>query len=314
MNAKSLIRKALILATAYPLKRYAVNDNMFFLGDRKLLKGVKRILLYFPNNEYMHLGDHFFFEPLMSFLKYKGFEVKVITIKSMEFYVAGNGHVLGNFDDIARADLVITRTEFFYYAWPLKKNTLFISTFSPSIKKRLCQDIVDKVAAFLSVDSSGFYVRPSPLANCPETISLDSDSDYLVYNNYVDSAFYRLRPEHYRKLDRFAGKLAKENGLKVIHTGSKKDRERDRKSYGFVDVDLRGIASPADMFYLASLHNVKYNVSFDTYIMHIFFIYGKKSFVLFRGRFTRKAHDLIVNYVLPPFEPEGRVEDLIEYL
>lgn len=314
MNAKSLIIKALTLATAYPLKRYAVNDSMFFLGDGKSIKGARRILLYFPNYEYMHLGDHFFFEPLMTFLKQKGFEVKVITIKSMEFYLAGNGHVLGNFDDIARADLLITRTEFFYDAWPLKKNTLFISTFAPTIKKRICQDIVDKVAAFLSVDSIGFYARPSALTNCSETISLDIGSNYLVYNNYVDSAFYRLRPWHYRKLDGFAGKLAKEHGLKVIHTGSKKDRELDRKSYGFVDVDLRGIASVADMFYLASLSNVKYNVSFDTYPMHVFFIYGKKSFVLFRGRFTRRAHDHVVNYVLPPFEPEEQVENLIEYL
>ena len=42
--------------------------------------------------------------------------------------------------------------------------------------------------------------------------------------------------------------------------------------------------------------------------------YNKKSFVKFRGRFTKKRREYITNYVLPPFEATGKKIDLVEFV
>ena len=265
----------------------------------------------------MHYGDHLFFEPLARFLKLKNFKVKVMPVKQMEFYFKNNGYLIGNHDDLKKADLIITRTEFYEDVKRLiNESILFINTSSTKINQFLCKDIVDKIANFLSVDSDNFYAKPSGLRNCPVNIRLNSSYYYLIFNNYIDSGFFRVASWHYKKISNFAKNFAKKNGLKVIHTGTQKEKDNDKRAYDFVDIDLRGKTNPADLFYLASHENLKYNISFDTLLMHIFSIYVKKSYILFRGRFSRPARrHFIKNYVIPPFYPAPlKIKDLLEYI
>lgn len=289
---------------------------MYFIGNRFSPGSISNVVLYFPDYEFMHYGDHLFFEPLARFLKLKNFNVKIMPVKQMEFYFKNNGYLIGNHDDLKRADLIITRTEFYEDVKRLiNENILFINTSSTKINQFLCKDIVDKVASFLSVDSDDFYAKPSGLRNCPQNIRLDSSYNYLIFNNYIDSGFFRITKRHYKKISDFANNFAKKNDLKVIHTGTQKEQENDHKTYDFVDFDLRGKTDLADLFYLASHDNVKYNISFDGLLMHIFSIYGKKSYILFRGRFTRPARNYHINYVNPPFDPEPhKIKDLVEYI
>jgi len=274
----SVIKKVLNYIYILSIKGFAINDNMYFTGSSSSPSSIKRVVLYFPNYEFMHYGDHLFFEPLARFLKLKNFEVKVNPVKQMEFYFIDNGYLIGNNDDVKKADLLITRTEFYIdIRRSINKNILFINTASAKINHFLCADIVGKVADFFSIESDNFQAKPSGLRNCPENIRLDPSYNYLIFNNYVDSGFFRITKMDYKKISDFAKNFAKENDLKVIHTGTQKEKENDKKTYAFVDIDLRGKTSPADLFYLAAHNNIKYNVSFDGFLMHIFFIYGKKS-------------------------------------
>lgn len=317
MTLKSVAKKVLNYLNVAKIKRYAINDNMYFIGNRDSPKTINRIVLYFPDYEFMKYGDHLFFEPLARFFKLKNFKVKVMPVKQMEFYFIKNGYQIGNQNDIKIADLLITRTEFYKNVKRLiNQNVLFINTSSTKIHQFLCEDIVIKVANFFSIDSDNFQTKPSGLKNCPENIKLDSSYNYVIFNNYIDSGFFRLIKRDYKKILDFAENFAKTNNLKVIHTGTQKDKNNDKKTYDFVDIDLRGKTDLADLFYLASHGNVKYNISFDALLMHIFFIYGKKSYVVFRGRFSRSARKYFVkNYVNPPFDPEPhKKNDLIEYI
>ncbi|OGC07814.1 hypothetical protein A2230_00435 [candidate division WOR-1 bacterium RIFOXYA2_FULL_36_21] len=314
MKLSSIIKKGFNFINILGLKKHKVDDNLFFLGDRNLISSFKKIVLYFPDYEYMHFGDHLFFEPLVRFLKEKGFNLKVIPTSKMEFYFISAGALIGTSEDIKNADLLITRLEFFPAVKRLKNNILFIDTTSLEIKKHLCQDIVDKVAKFLSLNADGFYAKPSKLAECVGNIKLDDSYKYILFNNYIDSGFHRVTKRHYDKLAIFCKKFAEEKNLKVIHVGTQRDKEKDINKYDFVFLDLRGKTTPQDLFYLLSQKSVKYGVSFDSFIMHLFFIYDKKVFVLFRGRFIKKAKDYILKYVNPPFDPKKSLFDVIEYI
>jgi len=317
LTLKSVVKKVFNYINVAKIKRFAINDNMYFIGNRDSPGAINRVVLYFPDYEFMHYGDHLFFEPLARFFKLKNFKVKVMPVKQMEFYFIKNGYLIGNHDDVKKADLLITRTEFYKDVKRLiEKNILFINTSSAKINQFLCKDIVNKVANFFSIESDNFYTKPSGLRNCPENIRLDSSYNYVIFNNYIDSGFFRVIKRDYKKINDFAKNFAKENNLKVIHTGTQKEKDNDKKTYDFVDIDLRGRTGPADLFYLASHGNVKYNISFDTLLMHIFFIYGKKSYIMFRGRFSSSARDYFIkNYVIPPFDPEPhKIKNLIEYI
>jgi hypothetical protein len=318
MNYFSLIKKTFNLLNVANLKKYSINSNMYFVNREYGVKNneFKKILLYFPNHEFMHFGDHLFFEPLAKFLKETGFIVKIMPIKAMEFYFINNGYDIGISNDILDADLLITRVEMYNEVVRFKKNTLFVDITSSSIKNFLCQDIVNKIADFLSIDAKNFYAKPSKINNYLSKIELNPNIEYITFNNYIDSGFYRVRKKHYKHLSDFCKHFAKINNLSVIHIGTKKDKEKDKNYYDFVDIDLRGKTSAADLFYIASLGNVKFNISFDAFIMHIFFLYNKKSFILFRGRYTNKARNFVRQYMNPPFkpEPEINIENIAEYI
>jgi hypothetical protein len=318
MNYFSLIKKTFNLLNVAKLKKYGINSNMYFVNREygKKNNEFKKILLYFPDQEFMHFGDHLFFEPLAKFLKENGFIVKIMPIKAMEFYFINNGYDIGTDNDILDADLLITRVEMYNEAARLKKNTLFIDITSSSIKNFLCQDIVNKIADFLSADAKNVYAKPSKINNYQGKIELNRDKEYVTFNNYIDSAFYRVRKKHYKHLSDFCKHFAEINNLSVIHLGTKNDKEKDKNYYDFIDLDLRGKTDVADLFYIASLDNVKFNISFDTFIMHIFFLNNKKSFILFRGRYTSKARNFVKRYILPPFnpEPEIKIENILEYI
>ena len=81
MTFKTFVKKIKHLAQKQYLKNFAINEYMFFVGDKSIFrKKDKKIVMYFPDYEFMHLGDHFFFEPLASVLD-KNFEFKIMPIK-----------------------------------------------------------------------------------------------------------------------------------------------------------------------------------------------------------------------------------------
>ena len=320
MRITSLFQKTgIVLYKNTLLKRYKVDDNLYYVGKKNI--NFDKILLYFPNPEFMHLGDHFFFEPLAQVLS-KNFRFKIMPTGIMEFYFRENSFYIAEKSDIPKADLIITRTEFLFDRNLKNKNVLYLETAYPKILKPICEDIVLKVIKFIKSKvhkikkNQNIDFKPEKIKNDKnilKKLGLNPKYKYILFNNYIDSGGYIVGENMYKRLDDFTSEFAEKNNLKVIHVGTAKEKQKDNKIYNFVDYDLRGKTTPKDIFDLAACPNIICNISFDAFQMHVFFIYGKKNYILFRGRLSKTSHDFIVNYVNPPF-PYCDKKKIIEYI
>jgi len=300
------------------LRKYVFEDNLYLQNIPENKQYIKKILLYFPDYQMMHLGDHLFFEPLANNLKEAGYELYIEPAKVMEFYFLELGYKLSKLEENTY-DLVISRIEFY----PILKNSslpiLYIEIANIKIQQPLCVDIIVKTNKVLEIEKKTIKDTPK-LLNASSRISdellviKNSNDNYIVFNNYIDSGSFRVFSKHFQKIKNFTEVLKRETGYKVIHTGSKNDKDKDKEIYDFVDIDLRGKTSIKDLFELVQFNNILINVSFDAFQMHLFMIKNKKSYILFRGRFTQKASNLFINYFNPPFNYNGDKKCIVEYI
>lgn len=300
------------------LKKYVFEDNLYVQNIPENKQQIKKILLYFPDYEWMHLGDHLFFEPLANALQKYGYELYIEPIKAMEFYFLELGYNLSKLEDNTY-DLIISRIEFYS---TLKKSNfpiLYIDTANIKIEQPLCFDMIEKTNKLLNMETREIIDKPRlrDISNVlsDELIAINNSNDkYIVFNNYIDSGSFRVFDRHFKKIREFTQILKRQTGYKVIHTGSKNDKDKDKEVYEFVDIDLRGKSSIKDLFDLVQLNNIVLNVAFDAFQMHLFMMADKKSYILFRGRFSQKASNVLINNVNPPFVYKGDKKCIVEYI
>lgn len=311
MTFKTFIRKVFhLFEQQIFLSKYKVNDYMYFIGNKLVIKKYKTIIMYFPDYEFMHYGDHLFFEPLARVLD-NNFIFKIYPIKDMEFYFKELGYSIAADKDLDDCDLIITRKEF-YSNLKNKKNVLYINLASLKIANHICDDLVEKVSNIFKIQKRPSNLKPQILKKPAKHFNfLDTKQKYVIYNNYIDSASYRLTKKNNTKLKDYCREFALKNNVKVIHVGSQEDKNNDKNYYDFIDIDLRGKTSIKDLFILASKKNIVNCICYDSFVMHLFSIYNKKSFVIFRGRFTKMGQNVIINNFNPPFKS---CNDLIEMI
>jgi len=314
LDLKYLAKKIYNKIEIYKIKKYEIADNLYLVNTSK--EKIKSILFYFPDHQFMHFGDHLFFEPLARELQNVGYKVYVLPIKTMEFYFKTLGFIIGDDILLESVDLVLTKVEFIPKLLHLNNQILFTDTATSDIESPLCLSLINKVFTYLGENSSDCCDMPSTINSYSLNINqqIDKEKKYILFNNYIDSGFFRSGVKHQKMIIDCVKKIKINTDYCIIHTGSEKDKKNDLDNYDFVDIDLRGKTSIEDMFYLSSLKNVIYNVSFDCFQMHLFFIINKKSFILFRGRYLKKNDNYIRKYVLPPFSYKGKLSDLIEYI
>lgn len=294
------------------LQHKFILENIYPKNLPSNTKSIKSILLYFPDYKIMHLGDHLFFEPLARALKQNGYEVKIQPAPIMQFYFDQLGYACGNID--CNFDLVITRLEFLASLSEYNGFCLFIDTANASIKKPICFDIIEKVFKILNIAVNNIDDKPKLIKNLNlKDFGLKNNEKYILFNNYIDSGAFRIGARHQKALINFTKQLKKQTGYKVIHIGSLMDTEKDTIKYDFIDIDLRGKTSVSEIFDLISYENIIYNISYDAFIMHLFFLVNKHSFILFRGRFLKKNTDLMLNCINPPFYVDNK-DDVITYI
>ncbi|WP_457565004.1 hypothetical protein [Caminibacter sp.] len=311
MKVNSIVHKYINKLSLYMKTKNRYKNTYFFHNKKQ----VNKVLFYFPKYELMHLGDHIFFEPVIRELSKIGYDVYVKPVKLMESYFTINNHKLYKDDDFNDIDLIISRVEFFYdlKKYLNSKNVILFDTADNKIDTPLCLDIIKKTFIHMNIEFDSIDDRPSVLKDFSFGLDIDDNDKYILFNNYVDSSRFRINKKMLQDMEKKVIELKTLTNVKVIHTGSKNDKIKDKKNYHFVDLDLRGETTVEDIFYLLSKENVIYNVSFDAFQMHVAFLYNKKSFVKFRGRVFKKNADFIINYVNPPFTVKNK-NDLIEYI
>ncbi len=307
------LKKVFNKLEVFKLRRHAIASNLFLLN--KKCNQVKSILFYFPDYEMMHFGDHLFFEPLARHLRSHGYRLIISPINAMEFYFQDLGYRIGDDSSLENIDLIITRVEFIGALKNVDSQILFIDTASSKIKSPLCNDIIEKVSEFLGLQNLNYNPVPSYsyTVNEGKLSFLSKNNNYIIFNNYIDSGSIRSGSTHQNSIIDFVRSLKDKTGFKVVHTGSSNDKNCDSRVYDFVDIDIRGKTSIKDLFIICSLNNVIYNVSFDGFQMHLFFVQNKKSFILFRGRLIKRNEDYIKKFVNPPFFHDNP-SSIIEYI
>ena len=78
------VKKVFNKFEVFTLRHHAIDTNLFLLNNN--FNKIKSIILFFPDYEMMHFGDHFFFEPLARYLNSRGYRVLISPISQMEFY------------------------------------------------------------------------------------------------------------------------------------------------------------------------------------------------------------------------------------
>lgn len=287
------------------------------LYGRKIIKNkqIKKVLFYFPFRKYMHLGDHLFFEPVMKKLVKLGYDVYVFPSKNMEFYFRKlNYKLITQEININSFDLVITRSEFYKFISKLE-NVLLYDYINLNLKEKICKDIIDKIFKYLNIIEliNENDTIPSKIKiEEKKDFKLNEKEKYVLFNNYLDSGKGLNIFENYNKKFEEKILILKKQGYKIIHLGTEKERIKDKNRYRYIDIDLRGKTTVEDLFYLASLKNIKINIGFDAFIMHLFFINNKKNYIILRNKLISFREKITKNYLNPPFKK--RKKEKIRYL
>ena len=269
-----------------------------------------KILLFFPLSEYMHLGDHLFFEPLANSLRSRGFDVSIYPSKIMEFYFKGLNYKIHSGDSLAGYDVIFSRSVFFRFLIN-QKNVIFYDYINTSLREPICLDIIKKVFYILGQPVYNIISEPNILEVSCSTIHLNHSNKYILFNNYLDSGNSLNSNKSLKKIEKKALEL-KSMGYTLIQLGTEEERKNDHKEYPYIDLDLRGQTSVADLFYLSSRSNVVGNVGFDAFLMHLFFINRKMNYIYLRNKITKARSLTTLKYLNPPFEAMNY--DKIEYL
>ena len=140
--------------------------------------------------------------------------------------------------------------------------------------------------------------------NCPVFNKINMNEKVVLFSNYINSGFFRRFFINENKLIDKVRQL-KTEGCCVVHVGSKHDILSDKRKYDFVDVDLRGSTTTSEMVALISQHKKLVAVTYDNFIMHLCHMYGQSTFVLFRGRFTKRSFEFHMRCVNETLITEG---------
>jgi len=277
----------------------------------KTIDQTKRIVLYLDYPKFIHLGDTLWFEPIARMLAAHA-DLAVCCNPQMGFYFRRLGYTVIDKSSVRTGDLLVARTEL---AHPLRgKDVIWVNFNFSRITRPVINEVINDVSACFGVPAGeakprAIEISPQEQNRVAEKFNLDPESDYAVFNNYIDS--HKLGMSHRDRLKaesallRFAGKFKNDSGVKLLHAATKADQAKDTRHYDFVDLDLRGLTSIEECFVLASLDNVVKYAGFDTFWLHLFNLYNKASYIMIRPGFSETLKRQIKNYVAVPYEAES---------
>lgn len=283
------------------LSKYRVSSNLFFIKNKDM--NSNKILLYLNNSYFAHMGDILFFEPLLKFLNTNKINIDICVPTVMNNYFYKLGYSVKEDVVFEEYEYIISRSDF-YYVLKNKGNLLLVQT--TNLYDKLCYVIINEIAKFFDLPYVEKKAKISKFTNFNEInnifiVGIEKDENkYIIYSNYIDSGAIFFNSRKF-KLLRLKCLELKKKGYKIIHVGTHKDKQNDKKKYSFIDIDLRGKTTVEELFYLVNLDNVHEYVGMDNFVMHLFFIYNKKVNVCIRTKGSKNRRKEIEKFVNPPF-------------
>lgn len=249
------------------------------------------IIFGFWDSSLVHLGDMLFHLPLALALKARGYKVTVLGGGSLASYFEASGVAAVPLSEwlskpnpgsllVSKNDVLwstyrkITQPVYFLgldYNW-LEDDEPVSLAIIHAVGKAL--ELLEENGHGGNLIAASRFPPPMPeqILKSIESkewwkvISEARETKWVLFNPYVAS-------NQLMTLGKTQGlvslaKRKKEEGFKIIFTGSQKDKKMDGQVYEFVDLDLRGKLSPADLIALAAHPEVQASISYDTFAMH----------------------------------------------
>lgn len=303
---------------------YKIFNEVFIKANRKNLYGdivfsknnikleAPALILFDFSHPTTHLGDRLFFAPLIFELCGLGFKIllsKEDKITKSLFNELKNSIVLGEHNGDTHVDLVVIPSPSLLAFRSKYLNTPTVICQFTLIKK---QSILAELAQAFSQITNRTIGSLALSESCVGLQSnlLRKNDKYFLFSNYIDSGWFRKFFLNITCLEEQAVRL-RNDGFKIIHVGSSRDLAGDKNNYEFIDIDLRGVLSVAELVCLANTKEVVGAVTYDNVIMHLIGIFDKRALVLFRGRFLKSNRALHYAFINPVFFKQ---DNKIEYL
>lgn len=280
--------------------------NKCFYKREKIEKS-KRIILYLDYPKFIHLGDTLWCEPVAGLLN-ANFNLAICCNSPMGFYFRRLGYKVIDKSLIDQDDVLFARTELAYH---LRDKDVFWFNFNYiNVSQPIINLVLNNIADYLALKINDAKPRtlnfsPVEIKSVALKFGINPLYKYAVFNNYIDSHKLGMNRTMIWKsnnaLRLFAERYKRDSGVKLIHTGTKKEKNRDSINHGVADLDLRGETSIEESFVLASMDNLVAYIGFDAFWLHLFNIYNKSSYVVLRPGFSGKWKNQVKNYVAIPY-------------
>ncbi|HVN26437.1 MAG TPA: hypothetical protein VMT99_02175 [Candidatus Paceibacterota bacterium] len=251
----------------------------------------------------VHLGDQLFHEPLARALKRVG-AVKIVVDPRLEPYFKGLGYDTIRLAELGQGGHVfISKNDMLHAITSRFPQAAAIGIDYAAIEGG--DRVVVAMIGLVSRALQGLGLQPLPALSGPDfepavpasltrgcesapwAASIAHDGRYLAFNNYVASGIVEAKQREHLLVE-LVQKM-KDEGYRIIHTGSAGDKRNDPRAYPFVDIDLRGRFSPTDLFSLFAHPAVRGVVSFDAYVVHVASLLKKDLYVVAKSAATKDA-------------------------
>lgn len=296
---KYLVYKILNFIFIVNFKKFQICNIVF--SNKPINIGNSSKILFDFSHSSTHLGDRLFFFPLIYNLYNSGIEIHISEndlITESLFKKLDNSLEFTKEFNKKNIDLVIVPAPSLLALYSEYKYLNLVICDFLKVNERNIEDELNIGMSPLIKSVMPFRAAINLTKICDEFLNIDNK--YYIFSNYIDSGWFRKYFVNVNALEKKAVYL-KNQGYKILHVGSEKDLNKDNKKYKFIDQDLRGKLSISELIQLVAKKNIIGAVTYDNFIMHLCGIYDKKTFVLFRGRFSKKNATKHIKYINPLF-------------
>ncbi len=254
------------------------------------------VLFFMDEPAYMHLGDQFFFRPLITKLTEHGVSVVVRPTPAMAPLFAPHVAPLPDRPErwviVSRSDLRPLIREQFGAEQP----HILFNTMARAVDRPVSNYILSAFADHFALPDLPTPIRAADYLPADFTPPVDSAvvqqvtalGPVVALNNYIDSGQHRLTPA---RRDHLIETMRREKGArKAIHLGSAGDKAGDERDYGgLIDLDLRGRTTLLELIAILSLKTVQAVYCHDTFVLHLANLYDIPARVSFRRHYLPGA-------------------------
>ena len=262
----------------------------------------------FSNARHVHIGDHLFLEPTFRACRDRGVSVVIAPIAPMRDYFLEAGYRVVTAEEARAQDLRVSSV-YMYDDIPRADRHhryLYLNTIDHHIAGRVAEHLAEHVVRAARLEPAAppihgrpWLVPPAPTLLDEGTTGAASDQRWWVFNDAVDSGWFRVLPSDRRLLADAATEKSRE-GFRIVRVGSAADLEQRPETLKFDHLDLRGRTSIMDLFRLLRAPQVAGTISFDTVVAHMGIASDKDAIIHLR-RFSPAHQRFLKAHLIPYF-------------